>query len=114
MTDENYPTGTGGRSLLGAGSRITGSIYVPGTIELPGQVKGRVEASTVVVDETGEVKGEIHAVTTSIRGQFSGEIMGGNVTLHATAQVTGKITYQSLSIETGARVEVECRRKPST
>lgn len=112
MKPENYPIASaGGRSHLGAGSRITGDLYFPGTVELPGHVAGRVEASTVVIDETGDVDGEIHAASASIRGQFSGEIVAGTVTLHASAQVTGTITYQNLSIESGARVEVKCRRQ---
>jgi len=61
MDDEYPPTGAGGRSHLGAGSRITGELYFPGTVELPGYVKGRVEASTIVIEEAGEVEGELHA-----------------------------------------------------
>ncbi|MCA1777585.1 MAG: polymer-forming cytoskeletal protein [Loktanella sp.] len=112
MTNKNYPTGNGGgRSHLGAGSRITGDLYFPGTVELPGHIKGRVEASTVAIEETGDVEGEIHAASIYIRGQFRGKIVGGTVTLHSTAEVTGKFTYQSLNIESGARAEVQFRRQ---
>lgn len=111
MTDENY-SGAGGRSHLGAGSRITGDLYFPGTVELPGYVKGRVEASAIVIEEAGEVEGELHAASVTIKGRFDGEVTGGKVALQASAQVTGEITYESLSIESGARVEAECRSKP--
>lgn len=105
MTDENYPTaGSGGRSHLGAGSRITGELYFPGTVELPGYVKGRVEASAIVIEEAGEVEGELQAASIAIKGRFKGQIMGGKVTLHSGARVTGEITYESLSIESGAEV----------
>ncbi|MCA1777075.1 MAG: polymer-forming cytoskeletal protein [Loktanella sp.] len=115
MTDKYYRTaGAGGRSHLDAGSRITGDLYFPGTVELPGHIKGRVEASTVVIEETGDVEGEIYAANVSIRGRFSGKIVGGNVTLYATAQVIGKITYQSLGIESGAVVVAKCRRQEYT
>jgi len=54
MTDKKYPeAGAGGRSHLGVGSRITGELYFPGTVELPGYVKGRVEASSIVIEEAG-------------------------------------------------------------
>ena len=37
MTDDSRaPSRAGGRSHLGAGSRITGELYFPGTVELPG------------------------------------------------------------------------------
>jgi cytoskeletal protein CcmA (bactofilin family) len=114
MTDQKYPAAGagGGRSHLGAGSRITGELYFPGTVELPGHVKGRVEADSIVVEESGEVEGELHAAGIAIKGQFSGQIFAGKVRLHATARVTGEIAYESLSIESGAQVEGKCMSRP--
>lgn len=113
MTEETYPaTGTNGRSHLGAGSRITGELYFPGTVELPGYVKGRVDASAIVIEQAGEVDGELHAASVAIKGRFQGQIIGGKVALHASARVTGDITYESLSIESGAEVEGVCRHRP--
>ncbi|MDW4500602.1 polymer-forming cytoskeletal protein [Sulfitobacter sp. D35] len=89
MTDD-YFSGAGGRSHLGAGSRITGEIYIPGTVELPGCVKARVEASAIVIEEAGEVEGELRAASVTIKGRFDGEITGGKVALQASAQVTGE------------------------
>lgn len=113
MTDEKHTAGgVGGRSHLGTGSRITGDLYFPGTVELPGYVKGRVEASDIVIEEEGEVEGELHAEIVTIKGHFDGKITGGKVALQASAQVSGEIFYESLSIEKGARVEAECRSRP--
>lgn len=113
MTDETYPAaGTNSRSHLGAGSRIMGELYFPGTVELPGYVKGRVDASAIVIEQAGEVDGELRAASVTIKGRFRGQIIGGKVALHASARVTGKITYESLSIERGAQVEGVCRRRP--
>ena len=113
MTDEKSPAaGSGGRSHLGAGSRITGELHFPGTVELPGYVKGRVEASAIVIEEAGEVEGELHAASIVIKGHFNGEVIGGEVRLHASARVTGEITYESLSIESGAQVEGKFTLRP--
>ncbi len=115
MNDENYPTaGAGGRSHLGAGSRITGELNFPGTVELPGYVKGRVEASAIVIEEAGEVEGELQAASIAIKGRFKGQVMGGKVTLHSGARVTGEITYESLSIESGAEVMGQFTSRPYT
>ena len=115
MADEKYPAaGTGGRSHLGAGSRITGELFFPGTVELPGFVKGRVEASAIVIEEAGEVEGELHAASIAIKGRFNGQVIGGKVRLHSSARVTGEITYESLSIESGAQVEGKCKSRPYT
>ena len=108
MADQNNPK-AGGRSHLGAGSRITGELFFPGTVELPGFVKGRVEAAEIVIEEAGEVEGEIHAASIDIKGRFNGQVTGGKVRLHTSARVTGEITYESLSIESGAQIEGKCR-----
>jgi len=71
MTDKEHPAaGAGGRSHLGAGSRITGELFFPGTVDLPGYVKGRVEASAIVIEEAGEVEGEIHAASIKRAGDW--------------------------------------------
>ena len=109
MADEPLPGGgPNGRSHLGKGSRITGELYFPGTVELPGYVKGRVEAAGIVIEETGEVEGEIHADSITIKGHFTGKVMGDTVKLTADARVTGDIVYGSLSIERGAELNGEC------
>jgi len=113
MADQNN-FGAGGRSHLGAGSRITGELFFPGTVELPGFVKGRVEASAIVIEEAGEVEGELHAASISIKGRFNGQVTGGEVRLHVSARVTGKIFYESLSIESGAKVEGTFTSRPYT
>ena len=96
---------TGGRSYLEVGSRITGELKFPGTVELPGFVKGRVEASSIVIEETGEVEGELRAASITIKGRFKGTLTGGSVNLHTSARVTGEITCETLSIDSGAELE---------
>lgn len=106
MTDDKFAApGSDSRSHIGKGSRITGELYFPGTVELPGYVNGSVEAAAIVIEEAGEVEGELQAASITIRGRFKGQIIGGKVALHTTARVAGDITYESLSIESGAQVE---------
>lgn len=106
MTDLSRPAG--GRSHLGAGSRIIGELQFPGTVELPGYVKGRVEASAITIEETGEVEGELHAASIAIKGRFTGQLTGGTVNLHATARVSGDLVYERLSVESGAELAGRC------
>jgi len=114
MTDDPLgATGSGGRSHLGVGSCITGELSFPGTVELPGYVKGRVDASAIVIEETGEVEGALHAFSITIKGKFNGQIMGGKVHLHASARMVGDITYESLSIDSGAKLEGQCTPRGS-
>jgi len=105
------PNATGGHSHLDAGSRITGELQFTGMVELPGYVKGRVEASEIVIEETGEVEGEIQAASITVKGHFKGDIRGGTVSLRGSARVTGDIVYERLSIDSGAQLEGRCERQ---
>jgi cytoskeletal protein CcmA (bactofilin family) len=107
--DSTHVAGAGGRSFLEAGSRITGELQFPGTVELPGYVNGSVEASTIVIEETGEVDGELKAASIVIKGRFNGRLTGGSVKLHTSARVTGDITCETLSIDSGAELEGQVR-----
>ena len=75
---------------------------------MPGYVNGNVEAAGIVIEEAGEVEGELRASSITVKGRFKGQIKGGAVQLHASAHVVGDITYDSLSIESGAQLEGAC------
>ncbi len=71
-----------------------------------------MEASSILIEEAGEVEGELRASSIAIKGVFIGQIFGGTVKLHPSARVTGEIFYENLSIESGAEVESECKSRP--
>ena len=111
MDQSRLVLGAGGHANLGTGSRLSGELSVPGTVELPGRVEGRVDASEIVIEETGEVEGELHAAHITIKGRFEGRVAGGTVELHATAQVSGEIAYETLRIDSGAKIQAEFTRR---
>ncbi|MCC5973370.1 MAG: polymer-forming cytoskeletal protein [Rubellimicrobium sp.] len=98
-------TAATGRSNLVAGTRLTGDLTVPGTLELTGHVDGRIAADAVSVEEPGSINGEITAAIVSIKGAFGGRITGGAVKLLSTARVTGEVHYDTIMIESGAQVD---------
>lgn len=112
MTDQPQDrAASGGRSHLGVGSRIKGELEFAGAVELPGHVNGRVTADEIVVEETGDIEGDLHAPAITIKGRFTGQIDGGTVEVHATARLSGDIAYDVLRIDSGAEVEGQCRRR---
>ena len=102
-----------GRSQLSAGVRIVGEFQAPGHVELAGRIEGRVLADSVVIEEQGEIHGEIRAAAVGIKGVFDGTLAGGAVRLHATARVSGTIRYETLVIESGADITATFHRQPA-
>jgi cytoskeletal protein CcmA (bactofilin family) len=102
--------GQGARSQLSAGVRIVGEFQAPGHLELGGRIEGVVLADSVVVEEQGEIRGEVRAGAVGVKGVFEGTLTGGAVRLHATARVAGTVLYDTLSVESGAEVTAAFKR----
>ncbi len=115
-TSEASPTSgrAGGRSYFTTGSKLTGDLQVPGLVELLGHMDGKVSADAIMIEESGSVDGELHAVKVAIKGQFKGKIFGGVVNLHSSTKVSGEIFYETLCIEGGALVNSSCAVKKPT
>jgi len=100
-----------GRSHFTAGSKLTGDLQVPGLVEILGHVDGKITADAIMIEESGSVDGELHAANVAVKGKLKGKIFGGTVNLHASAKISGEISYEALSIESGAEVNSTCAVK---
>ena len=98
-------------SLIGAGMRVRGDLSSGGEVHVDGLVEGDIRCGVVVVGERGVVTGAIVAERIQVFGTVEGHLDGQAVVLAATAKVTGDITHDSLSIESGAEIEGFCGRR---
>jgi len=80
-------------------------------MELLGHVEGKITADTIQIEEAGSAIGELRANRVAIKGSFDGVIDAGDVKLHSGAKVSGQIFYQTLSIDSGADVNVSCSHR---
>lgn len=98
-------TGTNGKSVLASDLKVTGDIISKGGIEVMGEVDGSITADSLIVSHEGSIKGTIAAKTVDLRGRLDGKIDSGALTLRSAAKVSADITYETLTIESGAQVE---------
>lgn len=108
------PTGAtnGARSHLSVGSNINGELQFPGLVEIAGQLRGKISAASIVVEETADIEGDLTAKSIQIKGKIKGRLNAGEVRLMSSARVGGDIAYDSLSIDSGAEVNADCKRRP--
>jgi len=98
-------------SLIGAGTRIEGSVIFSGGLRIDGEVKGDVVASTdqpstVVVSEQARIEGEVRVSHMVINGTVVGHVHATEfLELQPRSRVTGDIHYTNLEIQLGAVVE---------
>jgi cytoskeletal protein CcmA (bactofilin family) len=96
--------------FLDRGSRVEGTLDVPGTFRLDGAVKGRIVShGLLVLGRSAEVEGEIEAERIVIYGRFHGTLRAGvGVEVHAGAAVSGDVYTRCLLLEPGGRFDGHC------
>ena len=96
-------------SIISADVVMRGNINSSGEIQFDGALEGDVKASSLIIGEKASVKGEVICETVIVRGAVEGGIRAKSVSLAATARIQGDILHSSLSVETGAHFEGNCR-----
>lgn len=89
-------------SIIAPDVVIEGNIKTESEIQLDGTIMGDLSCGSVVMGETGSVKGVIVADTVTIRGKVDGEIRARTVRLEKTAVIEGDVYQEILSVESGA------------
>lgn len=96
-------------SIISADVVMRGNISAAGEVQFDGALEGDIKASTLIIGEKASVKGEVICETVTVRGRVEGGIRAKSVSLASTAQILGDILHSSLSVETGAHFEGNCR-----
>ncbi len=97
-------------SLIGAGTRVDGSVIFTGGLRVDGTVKGNISAldekpTTLVLSEQGRINGEIRVTRAVINGEVSGPVYASEaVELMPQARVSGDVHYRSIEVHMGAVV----------
>lgn len=97
-------------SIISADMRLIGDLVSQGEVQIDGTVEGDIRAKSLLVGETADIKGEILAENVRVHGRIDGQIKARVVHLARTAHVAGDVWHESLSIETGAFIEGNCKR----
>jgi cytoskeletal protein CcmA (bactofilin family) len=98
-------------TLISTGTELVGDLRFGHQLYLNGRVEGDVTASedsqaTVVISETGSVRGDIRVPNVIISGRVEGDVYAaGRIELAASAQVRGNVHYRLMEMQSGALVE---------
>jgi len=93
------------RSVLAADLKIKGDMTSDGTIEVLGEVEGKIAARALIVGNDGRVKGTVSAESVEVRGRLDGRISCSALTLRAASSVRADSTYSTVIIESGAQID---------
>ena len=93
-------------TVVSNGSILEGRITSPSTISVSGYVKGELNASEIVIETEGAVKGSIFAEHLIIIGKFEGKVSANKITIASTGNVKGDLSYKRVAIDDGALLDV--------
>ena len=104
-------SGTGEPSVINAGLTIVGNLQSNTDVVISGTIEGDITSRGLTVSEGAKVTGTIECSTVQIRGHVDGQLNSSTVKVARTGNVTGDIIYETLSIDEGAVVQGQLRRR---
>jgi cytoskeletal protein CcmA (bactofilin family) len=97
-------------TILGEGTILEGTLTVPHSVRIDGQLKGKIETSeTLTVGSTGNIEADIVAKSAIIGGTVRGNLsVEDRVELDANASLIGDLKTRDLIINEGATFHGNC------
>ncbi len=99
-------------SLIGAGTRIEGSVHFTGGLRVDGEVKGGIHAvegassSTLVVSEHARIEGAVSVAHLVTNGTVVGPVaVSESLEMQSKARIVGDVEYASVEMHQGAVIE---------
>jgi len=99
-------------SLIGAGTRVEGSLFFTGGLRIDGEVKGSVQAaegassSTLVLSEHARIEGAVAVAHFVINGTVVGPVVvTETLEMQAKARIIGDVEYVSIEMQQGAVID---------
>lgn len=99
-------------SLIGAGTRVEGSIRFAGGLRIDGEVVGSVEAadgassSTLVLSEHARIEGAVSVAHLVTNGNVVGPVtVSESLEMQSKARIVGDVDYAVIEMHQGAVIE---------
>jgi cytoskeletal protein CcmA (bactofilin family) len=101
------PTRSGGGALsfIGDEVTITGNLDAAGDVHVDGTIQGDLTCGQLILGQSGVVKGNITAARATLAGSVEGTVTAGDLVVEKSARLSGDLSYDNVSIETGAKVD---------
>lgn len=104
------PSSKADTTIIGSSSHFDGKLDSIGIIRVDGVFSGELNIEgSVIVGESGNIKGNVKANKVTIAGKIEGNIYcDGNLELTSNGKLYGDIQVKAISIEDGAVFQGKC------
>lgn len=94
-------------TIINAATKIEGNITSKSEVIIHGVLIGDIQSPSVLIGKQALVTGKIDAKKLSISGQFEGNIKTDHIELKASANVNGEIKQRTITVDSGAQLDVK-------
>lgn len=98
-------------SVIGSDVVITGNISAKVDLHVDGRVEGDISCASLVQGEASSIHGAITAESARLSGTVNGSVDARDLVITASANVTGDVSYETITIEQGGHVDGQFRHK---
>lgn len=92
-------------SVIGGDVVVSGDISAVDELRLDGRVEGNVRCGALNQGVNGAIRGDIVADQARLAGLVDGAVTARALVLEPSARVTGNVSYETLDIAGGARID---------
>ena len=91
-------------TVIAKGCVINGQLRLENDVQIDGRIEGTLNVGhTVIISESGLIKGEVFAERVIVNGIFEGTCHAGVIEILSNGYIKGTIYSDNLSIESGGR-----------
>lgn len=94
--------------IISAGTKIVGNVTDGDIIHVDGRIEGDIVCKELVIGASGEVLGNVEAMSVELYGTLSGTLKAENLFIAGTAKFVGDSQYRTIAIEPGAVLVGKC------
>ena len=98
-------------SFIGPEVVVSGDLATSAQLQVDGRIDGNVRCGQLCQGETGIIAGDILADEARVGGLVQGTVNAASVIVEASARITGDVTYETISIAAGARIDGRLARR---
>jgi cytoskeletal protein CcmA (bactofilin family) len=92
-------------SIIASDVEIVGNLTAKVDLHIDGTVQGDVTCGSLVQGESSVINGKVVAETARLSGKLDGSIEARDLSIEASARITGDVVYENLTIAPGGQVE---------
>ena len=94
-------------SQLDGDGVFEGKYNTSGSVLIRNKFIGEISADQIIVDENGQLEGEIKSTELIISGDVKGNIISDSIVIMETGKLSGNITYKQIAVFEGGIINVD-------